>query len=463
MTACICSLLACTVGPDYEKPPIALPDEWISKETKTLSAKTDIDQKWWRNFNDPVLSELIDKAAANNLDLKIAEARIAQARAGVSSAQADLLPKGDIQASALREANQMAMPGGIQADLLRKPFNIFQAGFDASWEIDLFGGNRRAEESAEAQMQATEASRDDLRISLMAEVARTYVSLRNSQAQLLVAQNVVETSWNTVDIANRRFESGQAPRMEVVQAESRLEQARAQIPTLRNYVAQAEYGLDVLLGQQPGVVHKLVSDHRPVPLSDKKLILAAPASVIASRPDIRMAERKLAAATAQQGVALAQFFPKISLSGFFGVLNSSTSQLFTSQNKSWLAAGGIVWPILSYNSLSANFDVANAMQQEAIASYQRTILNALSDVERSLSAYTQQEKFHEATALDFEKNKKAREIAEERYREGVTSRLEALEADRVFYAAQNRLIQARAESSQNLIALYKSLGGGWER
>lgn len=461
MVGCVCSLVACAVGPDYEKPEIALPSKWVSDSAPEVLAKAAIEHQWWRHFDDPVLSDLIDKAALDNLDLKIAEARIAQARAGVARADADLLPKGDMQASAVREANQMALPGGMQSDMLRKPFNIFQTGFDASWEIDLFGGNRRAAESAESQMQASEASRDDLRISLMAEVARAYVSLRRAQAQISVAQSVLGAGVKSLDIAWQRFEAGQAPRLDVVHAEARVEQAKTQIPALRNAIAQAEYGLDALLGQQPGYAHKRVADPRPVPLSDKKLVLAAPASVMASRPDIRVAERKLAAATAQQGVALAQFFPKISLSGFFGVLSSGTSQLFTVQNKSWMGAGGIAWPILSYNSLSANLDAANALQQEAMASYQKTIIAALSDVERSLSAYAEREKFLEATLADFEKNKKARAIAEERYREGVTSRLEALEADRVFYAAQNRLIQARADAALDLIALYKSLGGGW--
>ncbi|MGB9153477.1 MAG: efflux transporter outer membrane subunit [Alphaproteobacteria bacterium] len=458
------TLAACEVGPDYEKPETSLPTDWVSDEVQGPSDKAGIDQQWWKNFNDPVLAQLIDKASANNFDLKIAEARIEQARAGVSSADAALLPTGDVKGAATREANQLPFPGGNSspfASLIHKPFNIFQTGFDASWELDLFGGNRRAEESAEAQMQASEASRDDVRVSLLAEVARDYVSIRQYQAQLAIAKNVVSADTKTLDIAKQLFAVGQSPQLDVTQAEATLEQAQTQLPHIRNLLAQTEYSLDVLLGEQPGAAHKIVSKDAPIPASDKKLALAAPAAVIAQRPDIRVAERKLAAATARHGVAVAKFFPDLSLTGFFGAMNTSVNNLATPGNNSWLAGGSVIWPILSYGALSANLDAANAQQQEALTAYQKTIIGALSDVERSLTAYTEQEKFLQSSVNEVEKDKHARAIAQERYQQGLTSQVEVLEADRALYAAEDRLTQARAEASQNLIAVYKSLGGGW--
>jgi len=382
----------------------------------------------------------------------------------VSSSEAALLPTGDVKGSATREANQLAFPDAGATGLgplLHKPFNIFQTGFDASWELDLFGGNRRAEESAEAQMQASEASRDDVRVSLLAEVARSYVAVRQYQAQLAIATNVVEADKKTMDIAEQLFKAGQSPQLDVTQAEAALEQVQTQLPHLRDAVAQEEYSMDVLLGEQPGTAHAIIGASVSIPASDKKLVLAAPASVIAQRPDIRVAERKLAASTAQQGVAVAKFFPDISLTGFFGVLNTSMNNLVTPGNQSWMAGGSVLWPILSYGTLSANLDAANAQQQEAMATYQKTIIGALSDVERSLSAYTEQEKFLQSSVNEVEKSKHARAIAQERYQEGLTSRLAVLEADRSLYAAEDRLTQARGEASQNLIAVYKSLGGGW--
>ena len=453
------TLAGCEVGTNYKPPEVAVPADWVS--TDAPSAKAEIDQEWWKNFNDPVLTALIERAVENNFDLKIAEARIIEARAGVSSAEAALLPTGDVKATGMREANQMALPGNTLTSLLHKPFNVYQTGFDASWELDLFGGHRRDAESAEAQMEASEASRDDVRVSLLAEVARSYIAIRATQAQLVLAENTVAAEKKTQELTQQLFAAGQGARLDVTQAEARQERAQTQIPNLRNQLAQAEYGLDVLLGEQPGAVHKIVADSAPIPSSDKKLVLAAPASVIAQRPDIRVAERRLAAATAQQGVALAQFFPDISLSGFFGVLNSSTTKLLTMTNQSWTAGGGILWPILSYNSLSANLDAANAQQQEAMARYQKTVIGALSDVERSLTAYTEQQQLLQSTLSEVEKSTRARAIAEERYKAGATSRLEVLTADRALYDVESRLAAAQSEATQDLIALYKSLGGGW--
>ena len=231
---------------------------------------------------------------------------------------------------------------------------------------------------------------------------------------------------------------------------------------MRNQIAENEYSLDVLLGEKPGTAHGIVSKPAPLlPTTDKKLVLSAPAAVIEQRPDIRIAERKLAAATAQQGVATAQFYPKISLSAFFGALNTSADNLLTSSNKSWLAGSSVVWPILSYGTLSANLDTANAQQQEALALYQKSVIAALSDVERSLNAYNEQRQLVQSTQQDLEKNTQARKVAQERFQEGLTSRLEVLAADRVWLAAQDRLIKARADETQCLIAVYKSLGGGW--
>jgi NodT family efflux transporter outer membrane factor (OMF) lipoprotein len=219
--------------------------------------------------------------------------------------------------------------------------------------------------------------------------------------------------------------------------------------------------MDVLLGEQPGATRKIMAACEPLPVSRNKVVLVAPASVIAQRPDLRVAERKLAAATAQQGVALAKFFPDISLTGFFGALNTSTSKLVTGGSESWLAGGSVLWPILSYGSLSANLDVADAQQQEAMAMYQKSVISALSDVERALTAYNEQDKFLQSALNEVEQDKHARAIADERYKNGLTSRLDVLDADRTLYDAQTRLIEARANYTQNLIAVYKSLGGGW--
>jgi NodT family efflux transporter outer membrane factor (OMF) lipoprotein len=459
-TAAILLLLAaCEVGPDYEKPVTDLPDHWLSGEAAPEAA---MQAAWWRNFNDPVLTHLIEMAASGNFDIKIAESRIAGARAARSSAFAGLLPTGNLKGTATREANQIAFPFAFPGVNLRQPFDIFQTGFDASWELDLFGGHRRALKSSEASLEAADATRDDAMVSLLAEVARTYIDIRGYQAQLKIAEDTIALNKSSVDIARQRFQTGNAPRLDLTQAEAQMDQAEAQIPYYRNLLAQAEFSLDVLLGEQPGASENLVATPAPIPVSDKALVLNAPSSVIANRPDIRVAERKLAAATAQQGVAVAQFFPDISVSGFFGLLNTDTNNLLRASSKSWLMSGSVAWPILSYGSLSANLDAADAEQQEALQTYQKTIITALSDVEKSLTAYKEQDQYRQKLEKAVASDRHAYSIAQQRYKEGLTSFLEVLDAERTLYTAESQTTQANATSAQNLVAVYKSLGGGWQ-
>ena len=450
-------LLGCEVGPDYQKPDMPMPDAWKSGEG---SAQAAIEQEWWKNFNDPVLSQLIGKALEGNYDLKIAEARIAQSRAARASAFATLLPSGNIKGSATREANQLAFPGNIPG--LTNPFDIFQAGFDASWEMDLFGGNKRAEESAADDLQASEASYADARVSLLAEVARTYIDIRRYQAQLAIANDTVDSDRKTVSLTRQRADTGNAPYVDVTQAEAELQKAEGQIPYYMNLLTQAEFSLDVLLGVQPGAAHAIVGPTAPIPSPTKQLMLATPAAAMANRPDIRVAERKLASATAQQGVALAKFFPDISITGFFGLLNVDAGKLLQSASKSWMMGGTVLWPILDYGHLSANMDNADAQQQEALATYQKTVISALADVEKSVTAYTQQIQYSAAQAKSAESDRKAQAVAMQRYSAGMTSFLETLDADRTLYTAQSKVADARADEAQNLVAVYKSLGGGWQ-
>ncbi len=457
-------LLGCAVGPDYETPQTSVPETWKSADETMPNAASDaqasIEQSWWQNFNDPVLSQLIDRALTGNYDLKIAEARIAEARAARSSSTSGLWPTGDFKSSVTREANRLPVP--VPFPGISKPFDIYETGFDASWELDLFGGNKRAVEAATYDLQASEASFSSVRVSMLAEVARTYIDIRQYQAQLKIARSNVDIDQNAVGITKQRVDAGTAPGVDVTQAEAQLEQARAQIATYDSQLTQAEYSLDLLLGEQPGAVQSIIGDAKPIPVANKKLILAAPAVVIDNRPDIHMAERKLAAATAQQGVATAKFYPDISLSGFFGLLTTNGGNLFTNASKSWMMGSSVLWPILSYGQLEANLESADAAQKEALATYQKTVLSALSDVEKSVTAYTQQQKFESSFAKSVEKNRQASVVAKQRYKEGMTSFIEALDSDRTLYTSQIQLAQADADATRDLIAVYKSLGGGWK-
>jgi NodT family efflux transporter outer membrane factor (OMF) lipoprotein len=293
-------------------------------------------------------------------------------------------------------------------------------------------------------------------------VARTYVDIRQYQQQLAIATSLVAAQEATLKVARERFRSGTVPQLDITQAKAQSVQTQAKIPYYRNLLAQAEYSMDVLLGENPGATQAVITATQPVPAPDKALVLATPVSVIAQRPDVRAAERKLAAATAQQDVATAQFFPDISLSGFLGLLTTNSAPLLSAASKSWSIGGNLAWPILNYNTLSANLHIANAQQQEALLQYQKSVTAALSDVERSVTAYARQTDQRDLLEKMAGENKRAVAIARKRYKDGVSAFLEVLDAERTLYASQSDLEQSEALASQDLIAVYKSLGGGWK-
>ncbi|MDD4914742.1 MAG: efflux transporter outer membrane subunit [Methylococcales bacterium] len=467
MAGLLIFLNGCMVGPDYRKPETALPANWrTALVSPGETGEQAIEQQWWRHFHDPVLDQLIAKATHNNPDVRLGETRIIEARAARASAFSTLLPTGNLMGSASRQGNQLGFPSGGPANLsslVKQPFNIFKSGFDASWELDLFGGHRRELESAEAELTASAISREDVLISTLAEVARTYLDIRLYQAQLAVTADVVASDARSAAISGQRFETGDTSGSDVSRDTARLRHDQAQIAYYRNLLAQAEYGMDVLLGESPGAAHAMLAAAAPVPAGDSQLIFAAPAQVIANRPDIRYAERKLAAATAQQGVAVAKFFPDVSLSGFIGLFNTNAGNFLNAGSKSWFMGASVLWPILSYGTLSANLDAADARQQEALTQYQKTIITALSDVERSFTAYSEQEKYLQSVEKETADYLHLQQIALERYRQGLTAYADVLDADRSLYTSRNQLNQARAQTAQNLIAVYKSLGGGWKQ
>ena len=472
-------LAACSVGRDYQPPTPDVPAAWVEpmpSKPATPQAAPQVTPKtaeaqapepsWWTGFADPTLDRLITRAETQNLDLQAAEARIAQARAALAGVDAALLPSGNIKATATREANQIAMPGGTanpSAAMLHKPFNVFQSGFDASWELDLFSGTRRRAEAAMADVDAAQAAHDAARVSLRAEIARTYVAIRQAQAQITLAEANQAAAARAQSLAQERFAAGEASRYDVAQASLVHEQVRQTLPGLRAGLKQSLYALDVLLGEKPGAAAGMVGAGKDqnlsghIPTYAKDIALVTPAAVIARRPDLREAERHLAAATARQGAALAAFFPDLSLNGFFGALNTTPQKLLTGGSESWLVSGGLLWPILSYGSLSANLDAADAAQQEALALYRKTVLSALADVETALAALDEQKQIAAAAHAARDQATQAKRIAHQRFSAGLTSRLEDLDAERALLAAQDRVAQADGETALKTIALAKSL------
>ena len=453
-------LSACMVGPDYKKPELPAPQSWQAAPI----SKNASEQLWWQQFNDPILNQLLEKAWLGNLDIKTAEARIMQARALHASATAALFPTGDLMAGASRQGNIIGFPGGSSsiAQQVKQPFNMFKTGFDVSWELDFFGGHRRSAEAAKAEFEAANVTRDDILISTLAEIAKTYVEIRQYQNQLAIAKQIVDADTKTTELTQQRVDIGSNAGIDVTRTLAILEHDQSQLAYFKNMLAQAKFRMDVLLGEKPGLSHTLVKAAAEIPSTDKALILDAPAVVMTHRPDIRHAERMLAVATAQQGVATAKFYPDISLTGFIGLFNTNAGNFINVSSKSWTMGGNVLWPILSYGTLSANLHAADAKQQAAMTQYQQAIISAFSDVERSVTAYNEQEKVWQSLEKSGKANNHVVQIAQERYEAGISSLLEVLDAQRSLYNTQNQVTIAKAQTSINLISVYKSLGGSWQ-
>lgn len=444
------------VGSDYHMPDLGIPKSWVYS-SQAADEKAIAEKSWWKNFNDPVLNALIDKALTNNPDVKIAGTRIVESRANLSAEQSSLLPRADVSAGALRQSNRIAFPGPMD---LTQPFNTFQAGFDASWEMDLFGRHKRAIEAEKANLESSKALEENVKVSLIAEVARTYIDIRKYQAELEVVKNIVRENEAVLSVVKQRVGAGVSSGNDISAANAALEQAKSEIPRYEDMLVKAKVSMDILVGEHPGATENIIKDNKPIPELNGKLLLAAPASIIANRPDIIASERKLAAAAANHSVAIAKFFPDVSVSGFMGLLNVKSEELLKNKSKSWSLGGNALMPLLNYGALSANLDIAKAGQKEALENYRKNIIAALADVERAVSAYEKGEEQRKSIHSKVEYSSKMLKIADMRYKQGLTSGIETIDAKKTLYNSQLQSIEVDATQAQNLIAVYKSLGGG---
>ena len=449
-------LTGCALGPDYLTPKIELSPAW-REATLADNPKSDIDKEWWKNFDDPTLNDLVAKALANNLDIKIALAHIKEARAERSGVIASQLPEVDVTSSAQRTKNSQntfSLGGG-------KPFNAFNAGFDASWEADIFGG-RRAIEAANATLEAVQESTHDVEVTLLGDVASQYIAVRNYQNQIKVAEENLAAQRDTLELTQSRSQGGLVSNIDVTQAQALVETMQSDIPSLRASMRQSLHSLEILLNEQPGAEESLLTKTPDVPVSRHEIVAGAPADLLRNRPDVREAERELAAATAVQGVALSEMFPKISLTSFLGLGSSQTSNLFTGGSNAWSLGAGAILPILDFGRIRSDINIADARQEQAFLNYQKTVLNGLKEVENALVAYNQEKERLALAGKSVKSNRTAEHLIDIRYRKGLTSFLNVLDAKRSLFAAQIASAQSRAALSTDLIMLYKALGGGWK-
>jgi NodT family efflux transporter outer membrane factor (OMF) lipoprotein len=447
------SLAGCAMGPDYQAPQPAAPERWQAEVAGLAPAEAEALQAWWKSFGDATLERLMEQALADNLDLKIALARVAQARAERRANRAELFPQVSVAAGAQR--NENPFPGfapGLK-------FNLFELGFDALWEIDLFGRLRRRSEAAGAELDAAQEQHAQARITLAADLARGYIEYRSLQNQLRITQANGEAQRHTLKLTERLFQEGVGTRYDVVRARAQCAGTEAQIPALEGALAASLRQLEMLLGQPPGALATELQAPGAVPVASRPAMLASPAQVLRRRPDIRSAERQLAAATAMQGAAIAELFPKLSLSAFFGLRNTDIDTLFKSAAFSYGTAANLLQPLLNFGRIRAGIDLAEAKQQEAYLAYEKAVLEALQETETALSRYLKEEIRRQTLAGSVADLRESVRLAQLRYSEGASSFLEVLDAQRALYQADIELARSAAQVSTQLVAVYKALGG----
>jgi NodT family efflux transporter outer membrane factor (OMF) lipoprotein len=456
---------ACTVGPHYTLPSVAVPERW--NEVSVLAAAPAALEQWWMEFDDPMLVDLITWAVAGNLDRKIAAARVQEARAARGIAASAAMPQVDATGTYGRISRSDAVPpfkesGGEGSPFGSRDQNVFEAGFDASWEIDVFGGVRRDVEAAIAQVQAAEETERDVRITLLAEVARNYAELRGAQRRLDLVDQTLEAQQETVEIAGARFDAGLGSELDVARARALLEAIGSERPELERIAWQAIYRIGVLVGRQPQSFAGILEAPGPMPPVPPEVPVSLPSELLLRRPDLRRAERDVAAATARIGVARADLFPRFSIRGDFGRLSDDAGELGSGSSQFWAIVPGVRWPILSGGRIRANIRAQTARQEQTLLAYERAVLGALEEVENALSAHTRERRRQESLGASVVANRRAVELATERYVSGLESFLSVLDARRSLYAAEDRLASSETAVVTSLIAVYKALGGGWD-
>ncbi|OGW37030.1 MAG: RND transporter [Nitrospirae bacterium GWC2_56_14] len=446
-----------TVGPDYIRPEIPMPQKWSDKSSVSTPAEPRDSRAlatWWATLNDPKLSELIDHAVNNNPDLKKAQAAVREARALRGVSAADQYPSLDATASASRLRSSEATGGG-------KAQNVYSAGLDATWELDIFGGKRRAVEAAQADLEASEADLNGVLVSLAGEVALNYVDLRSYQAKLTIAEANCDAQAETYQIAEWRHEAGLATQLDLEQAKMSLEQTRAQIPTLEAGLAAAKNRLSVLVGKHPGALDAELAETKPIPTVQFTIAVGIPADALRSRPDVQKAERQLAAQTARIGVATADLYPKLSLTGSIGLEALSPGKVFSAGNESYGLSLPISWNIFDAGRVRQNIKVQNTLQEQALAHYEATILSALEEVENALIAYAKEQTRLQSLAAAEQAAQQAFELAKTRYISGLTDFQVVLDSQRSLLTVQELRAISEAQVAADLIRLYKAVGGGW--
>ena len=484
-------LPACTVGPDFEHPtPWWKPASWRGTGQPDSAAKATsqpvaepVDPRWWQVFNDKQLTGLEQRLAEANLDVRVASIRLAEARASLGVAQSAALPSMNGNASYTRQqlsskgalslvntgnaasqANGSASGSAAVPNIgIFQPFNLYQYGFDASWEADLWGRVRRSVESATASEEATEEARRDTLLTATAELARDYVQLRGVQRNLDITNQNLDIARQSLTLTRERAEGGMTTDLDVANAAAQVDSTAAQLPTLEAQQAQLINAIGLLLGAQPAALSAELGDPKAIPPVPPRVPVGLPSELARRRPDIRRAEAQLHAATADVGVAVGDFYPRFSFSGSIAIQAIQFNDLGNFGAAHTYAFGpAITLPIFEGGRLTRTLELREAQQQEAAVTYQRAVLGALHEVDNALTAYEAEQRRRDGLERAVAQNRRALSLARDRYTQGVTDFLQVLDVQRNLLAAEQQLTDSTTTVSTNLVQIYKALGGGWE-
>lgn len=446
----------CKVGPDYQQPATTMPTTFAS--TRPSAEAVDL-TAWWAHLHDPTLDSLIQRATAANLDLAIAAQRVREARAQRGIFASAGQPQADAGTAyrRLQQSENSGQPGGgTQRD-------SWTAGFDASWELDVFGGAKRQVESADAIVQATIESQRDVLVSVQAEVARNYVELRSSQARLAVVKRNLKTQNDLLEIVEAKMKGGLGTDLEVSRADAQVSSTQAQVPSLQAAIRASSYRLAVLLGLMPEQLVEELATTKVIPIPPMTIPAGQPGELLQRRPDIRQAERQLAAATAQIGAAKADLYPKFSLVGSAGLQSGQFKNWWEGNSTFWSLGPSVNWSVLNGGAVKSNIEVQNARQQQSLLAYQQTILQAVRETEEALSNYANEQVRRETLQNAVNSSRRAVDVAQELYSKGITDFTGVLDAQRTLLLNEEALVLSEASVAGDAIAVYKALGGGWEQ
>lgn len=472
LAALILSSLAagCAVGPDYLPPAAPLPNSYMGMKTmpqatgSAAAPQADL-AAWWQAFGDPQLEHFVGLALQQNLDLAQASARVLQARAGLDAATATLLPSGNVSAQTVRSYQSVETPLGQVLNStpdFNRYGNAHEANLGASWEVDLFGGLRRAKQAAQADYQATEAGAVAVRLAVAAQTADTYVQIRGLQSRLAVARQQVRIQQQLRSTIDLRLQKGLAAELQLRQVEGALARAKASIPLMDAALETAMNAMDVMLGTVPGTYRAELAQVRPVPVAPDMALSETPSDLLRRRPDVIAAERRLAASSARIGVAMAEYYPKISIGGLIGSATSISSvNLFSSAASQASAAAGLRWRLFDFGRINAQINASQAQEAEALAAYRQAVLRATEDVENALVASSRRREQAFLLADGASALQRARDASGAAYDKGVVSLIEVLQADESLLNVLDAQVQAHTESTRSMVAIFKAVGGGW--